>query len=232
MNDNALRGPQWQRLVGEYLASRLGGTKSAWAEANQIVTDKQYADHLASLEKGTTHDADYLDYLADDDRRWLRGMCELVGVSAPDGDDECIRLARDTAAHVIPRVRSAIPGAVDAIRSLHTAGYTLQTASGESSEDLEGYLTGMGVRPLFGRLYGPDLVNTWKEGTLYYERIFADAGVAPSHALVVDDKVICVEWAIEAGAAAVQVAAGSPAPPGDYTVLSGLNELPTLLNRL
>lgn len=30
MNDNAVRGPQWQRLIGEYLAPRLGGSGAAW----------------------------------------------------------------------------------------------------------------------------------------------------------------------------------------------------------
>ena len=36
MNDTCLRGPQYQRLAGEFFASRLGGGSSAWAEANHI----------------------------------------------------------------------------------------------------------------------------------------------------------------------------------------------------
>lgn len=36
MNDNRLRGEQWQRLVGEFFAPQLGGESAAWAEANRI----------------------------------------------------------------------------------------------------------------------------------------------------------------------------------------------------
>ena len=43
MNDNARRGPQWQRLVGEYLAPRLGGDQVAWGRANQVIAEKEYA---------------------------------------------------------------------------------------------------------------------------------------------------------------------------------------------
>jgi hypothetical protein len=41
----------------------------------------------------------------------------------------------------------------------------------------------MEVRDLFGRLYGPDLVNTAKTGPVYYERIFDDAQVEPGQAI-------------------------------------------------
>jgi hypothetical protein len=64
------------------------------------------------------------------------------------------------------------------VRHLQACGYRLRTASGECSAELAGYLEGMGVRHCFQRLYGPDLVNTLKEGTDYYARIFADAGVS------------------------------------------------------
>ena len=85
---------------------------------------------------------------------------------------------------------------------------------GPSSLDLDGFLTGMTVRPLFNRLYGPDLVNTWKGGPLFYDRIFTDAGVSPSKALVVDDSARAVEWASEAGAATVLVSTGPPDAAG------------------
>jgi hypothetical protein len=46
------------------------------------------------------------------------------------------------------------------IRTLYAAGYRMMTASGEVSLSLDGYLTGMGVRDCFERLYGPDLIDT------------------------------------------------------------------------
>jgi hypothetical protein len=57
------------------------------------------------------------------------------------------------------------------------------------------------VRDLFRTsLYGPDLVNTAKEVPGYHSRIFEDAGVELGEAVVVDDSLLVVAWAWEAGA--------------------------------
>ena len=85
-------------------------------------------------------------------------------------------------------------GAVDAIQTLSRHGYVLHAASGESSEDLDGYLEGTGVRECFDRLYG-QLVGTFKDGPEFYERILEDCGVATGNALVVDDSATAVGWA-------------------------------------
>ena len=50
MNDNTLRGPEWQRLVGEYLSPRLGGSFQTWGDANQVIATREfklYKDHKA-----------------------------------------------------------------------------------------------------------------------------------------------------------------------------------------
>src|SRR5205814_5813680 len=110
-------------------------------------------------------------------------------------------------------VHAAFPGVVTAIRTLRRQGYVLHTASGESSADLDGYLQGMGVRAYFERLYGPDLLNTFKDGPRFYERLFADAGVAPRDALVVDDNASAAGWATQAGAKAILISAAVPPVP-------------------
>jgi hypothetical protein len=46
MNDNRLRGPQWQRLLGEFLPPRLGGEAVAWAEANRVVAPPLWDGYL------------------------------------------------------------------------------------------------------------------------------------------------------------------------------------------
>ena len=227
LNDNKLRGPQWQRLVAEYLAPRLGGDRAAWGEANKIVAERQFTTFA---ERFSLH-PDYSALWYEEELEWLRDMCQMVGVATPDGDEACWRLARATSAWVTRRVRSAIPGAVEALHALHDAGYTLHTASGSNSHDLEGILIGAGVRRLFKRLYGPDLTNAWKGSSLYYERIFADAGVSPSNALVVDDSIRAVGWAKEAGAEVVLVSRDAPPPAGTGLVIGSLSELPSLLIR-
>ncbi len=202
MNDSSRRALQWQRLVAEFFAPRLGGTTEAWREANRLVIDR-----LLDLERWRLRikaSSDYASFDSTYQFDWLRGMCEVVGIAAP-AEAECVALARCAVASIIPRVRAAFPGVVDAIRTLHSQGYTLHTASGEPSSHLAGYLEGMGVRGCFGRLYGPDLIDTFKEGPEYYDRIFADVGIAPADALVVDDNPRAITWAAQTGAQTILV---------------------------
>jgi phosphoglycolate phosphatase-like HAD superfamily hydrolase len=227
MNDNSLRGPQWNSLLAGFLAPRLGGETRDWAEGNRVVGESMelryrerwrvspHGNQLAFRDKSRT--------------LWLNKMCEYVGVAVP-GASERLALADETNAYVNRRVRSAFPGAVDAIRRLHGQGHRLHTSSGKDSDDLDCYLEAMQVRDLFGRLYGPDLVNTAKTGPVYYERIFDDAQVEPGLAMVVDDSPVAVAWALDAGAIGVLVS--SPGSADDYArpVIGGLAGLPGLLD--
>ncbi len=153
-------------------------------------------------------------------------MCEIVGVPRP-ADDETVSLSRAATLYVCRRVRSAFPGVVEAIRELRARGYRLHTASGESSLELTGYLEGMGVRDCFDRLYGPDLIATFKSGPAYYERLLADAGVSPGCALVVDDSPKAIAWAAAVGARTVLV--GSVPSPDATLVVRSLVEQPDVL---
>src|SRR5262245_19142209 len=152
-------------------------------------------------------------------------MCQHLGIVMPP-PAEALALAHEASTFVTQRVYAAIPGVIDAIRMLHGQGYTLHTASGESSTDLHGYLTTMGVRGCFGGLYGPDLVDIFKAGPCYYEAIFADANVSPTDALVVDDNPRCAAFARQAGARAIVI---DDSPVGDLPTLASLSLLPDLL---
>jgi HAD superfamily hydrolase (TIGR01509 family) len=227
MNDNALRGPQWQRLVGEFFPPLLGGTAEAWAEANRIVVPRLLEEYARTMYERV--DADYAAWDRGDRLAWLGGMCERVGVPVPS-EEACIELSYRSAEYITRRVRSAYPGAVAAIQDLHGRGYVLHTASGEYSADIAGYLEGMGVRHCFGTLYGPDLVNTLKEGPAYYARIFTHAGIAPESAVVVDDKAGVLRWAAEVGARAVQVGPAGGTEPA--IVIGSLAELPQVIEQI
>jgi HAD superfamily hydrolase (TIGR01509 family) len=229
MNDNRRRGPQWQQLLGEFFPPILGGTPAAWAEANRVVAERLWDDHVRMIRGGAV--VDYAAFHRASELAWIGGMCEFVGVPMPP-EEESLDLAARAAAYVTRRVRSAFPGVVEAIRTLHAQGYWLHTASGERSADLRGYLEGMGVRECFGRLYGPDLVSTLKGGPEYYARIFADAGVAPADALVIDDSPDVADWVVQAGARLVLV--GSAAGPQTKALLTidRLADLPNVIEHL
>jgi HAD superfamily hydrolase (TIGR01509 family) len=225
--DGRQRATQWPLLVGEFFESALGGTAPAWAEANRAVTER-----LGDLPPvRAAADRDFLSFHRTYQREWIRGMAAFLRLPLPR-DEECIALAYRAIAHIAPRVRAALPGAVEAIRALHRRGYRLHTASGAFSGEVAGYLDGMGVGRCFGRVYGSDLINTFKHGPEYYARIFAHAGVEPTRALVVDDSWEAIVWAGEAGARTVWAGASSQTVGGAVARVEGIAELPAFLQQV
>jgi HAD superfamily hydrolase (TIGR01509 family) len=230
INDNRLRGAQWQQLVARYFSPILGGSPQAWAAANyEIITSilgpQTWPARLAAHSDYESFErAYYID--------WLGAMCDIVGVPRPP-EEEMIDLSRRATAWIIPQVRSTFPGAAEAIRLLHTRGHPLYTASGASSTDLYAYLHALDVHTCFQRLYGPDLINTFKNGPAFYERLLADAGVDPTDALIVDDSHHAIAWASTVGVRSVLV--GSPyanEPSHLLASIGSLAELPEILDGL
>ncbi len=157
-------------------------------------------------------------------------MCQFLGLPTPP-EEECLDLASRALAWISRRIQAALPGAVEAIHLLHRHGYALHTASGACSLELVGALEGMGVRHCFGRLYGADLINTFKEGPEYYVRLFADVGVQPAEALVVDDSTEALEWAAGLGARTVLVSSSPHPQTGVTSHLGSLAELPAFFRQ-
>ena len=226
MNDNELRGPEWQRLIAEFFVPLLGGNRASWAEANLAVIERL----IPIFETGPKGQ----DYCAWDNAyrlNWLRGMAEHVGVTIPAEDAECLELSNRATDYITLRVRAAYPGATDAIRVLHNMGFTLFTASGEHSRELDGYLRGMGIRQHFTSLYGSDLVNTVKNSIEYYRRLFEHAGIAPNRALVVDDKPHLLTWANSLGAATCLVGTAQESGAKANFTVAKLGDLPSVLRK-
>ena len=157
-------------------------------------------------------------------------MCELLGLPPPP-EEECLDLACRAISWITRRIHAVLPGAVEAIRLLHRQGYALYTASGSCSLELAGSFKGLGVRHCFGRLYGADLINTFKEGPKYYARLFADVGVQPAEALVVDDSADATRWAAQLGARTVLIGSSPHLQTGATPRLGSLAELPAFLRQ-
>lgn len=231
LHDNERRAAEWRRLIGEYLTPRLGGDPDAWGEANRVVFDAQM-QRFEEWSEVHAQDEVYVDFFSSDDEatRWLTEMCYEIGVRPPVGA-RCVAMAASTQRYVRSRVDSGFAEAPAAVRALFTAGFTLSTSSGEVSEELAGYMNALGIRDCFrGRLYGPDLIHTHKASPRYYERMLADAGVAPDDALVVDDNPKAIGWATEAGIPAVHLRRSGPEAADATHVIGNLNELLELLS--
>lgn len=229
ISDNRLRALQWPPLVGEFLAPVLGGTPEAWAEANRVVAPPLWQDESVRA-MWRRAGGDCATWLRLYRLAWLDAMCRYVGVATPP-PERAVEIARRATAFVTRRVRAARPGSVEAVRTLHERGFVMHTASGEHSEELEGYLSGLGIRAAFRRLYGPDLSGVLKTGPEYYRRVFRDAGVAPADAIVVDDRPQAVAWAAEVGARTVLVGREAAEGCRPDAVIARLADLPDLLAR-
>ncbi len=222
LSDNARKGPEWRRLVGEFFSPRLGGEPRAWSEANRVMFDPIFEAYAAVMAIPDRYVEGALAY----ERAWLTAMCDHVGITAPAGA-ECAALAREAVVYITSNAQVAHPWTAEAVDALAAAGYTLHTASNQPSWEMKGYLEAMGLSGRFGILFGPDLVNAAKPAAAYYARAFVVAGVDPARALVLDDKPEFVAAARSVGARAVLVGSGE-APPGAGAVAT-LAELPALL---
>jgi len=226
INNNELRAPEWQRLVAEFFVPLLGGDPTSWVDANRVVIKPLMLMFLEGP-KGQDYDTWFDSYQL----LWLREMAAHVGVTVPEDDSQCIKLAWQASGYITSRVPAGYPDAAEAIQELHSMGFTLYTASNEHSRQLEGYLSAMGVGEYFNRLYGADIIKTGKYSEEYYRRLFNHSGVNPNNALVVDDTPQCLAWAGSLGATTCLVST-SPSPSNHTDlVISKLSELPVILGK-
>jgi len=226
MNDNALRGPEWQRLVAEFFVPLLGGNPDEWKEANRAVFEKLLPYLMAG-----PRDQDYVTWYEDCQIWWLKEMTSKVGVAVPADDTKFRGLVWEAIAHITERVRSSYPDVAKSIRTLCKMGFKLHTASAEHSRELEGYLRGMGIRQYFNTLYGSDAVNQGKYSIEYYQRLFGHSGVAPESSLVVDDSPHNLVWAGSLGAITCLVNPSQPENAQADYVITKLADLPEILGK-
>jgi len=194
--DNTVLSAQWRRLVGEFLAPRLGGSREAWGAANVPAFEREWARFLAAASAGGP--PDIRGFFANDRRQWFLDMCDGVGVARPP-DDVAEVIAADTVRYVRAHLDIPVPRVLDALRALRGRGIVLHIASADAHDELVEFLERIGARELFDRVYGSDLVNAWKFGPAYYRAVLADSGVDPARAAVIDDSPRALGWARECG---------------------------------
>lgn len=193
--DTTVMPQQWHRAVAAHFGPRLGGTSEQWAAANVHALERwikriDEAKRKAGPRKGS-RDAHIAARTA-----WLVDMCEHIGIPVP-ADVETV--AEDGERACAEQVRAPLGDAIPAVQALRRAGYTLFTSTGQPSWEIGAYLGAMGIRELFDRTYGCDLVDRWKSGPHYYRAISEDAEIDPRRAVCVDDTPIVLDWAKKVG---------------------------------
>jgi HAD superfamily hydrolase (TIGR01509 family) len=184
MNDNELRAPQWRELVAQFFSPRYGGSIEGWEKANKEVFDEIFDRYERTRIENPM--VNYNEYWKNEQIKWLTDMFAYIQISPPPYSQR-EKIAKEASEWVTSRVRSAYPGAVEAIKFLNSKDITICTGSGEVSWELRGYLTGMGVLDCFHKLYGPDIINRMKADISFYQKIIDDLQILPSEVLAADD---------------------------------------------
>ncbi len=229
MNDNRLRGIQWQKMIGEYFFPKYGGEPHKWAEANFEFIKEFTEEHNELIEE--SHEIEYNSYYDNFINSWISGMFDYVGVSLP-AKDQYKRIYFEVIEWITPNVKSSFFGVSDAIKILHSQGFKIYTASAEHSSELKGYLRGMRVQEYFTNFYGPDLINTHKTSKLFYERIFNDIGLNPRRAIILDDNPKFLEYAKELDANVIQVCLTREHKPSFNYYIEQMTDLPEVVLKL
>ncbi|MHA2175122.1 MAG: HAD family hydrolase [Candidatus Hodarchaeales archaeon] len=202
MNNNAIRSVQWRELVALFFVPRFGGSHYKWKEANTYAFANLWKIYESRLKNDPY--IDYNLYKKKEMEQWILDTFEIMEIEAPDIDTR-LTLSKEASEWITNRVRSGYPGVVETIKLLVEKGFMLCTASGEASHELNGYLTGMGIREYFSNLFGPDLINTIKASPRFYHRIFYQMRIDPTKAIVVDDSPDAIDWAATTGAKTIHV---------------------------
>ncbi|CAO3573082.1 unnamed protein product [Mortierella alpina] len=242
INDNAQRAPQWLQYLGEFLpTTALGGTAQIWRQANfQIIKPffsrwyeymaqaNELAAQAVATQDGTAVNVSFiferLHLLI-----WIKEMCNAAASQLPEletrilphlTEEDLFQIAKSAHLYAIHRVKADFPGAVETIRQLALSGrqqgFRMYTSSGDSSEDLEIILRGLGVFECFHAVYGTDKVSCLKMSPLYYEKVFAQVGVRVNdgssssgedrdEVVVLDDSEKALRWAHVHGARTVLI---------------------------
>ena len=224
----------WQqhtRQVGALLADQFGGEASEWASAtlnaHNTVNQEYVARFLYQPMAGYT--------------KWLKQAriqsAELIfGAMNLPVPADTLAFVMQTQYQALIHCNALYEGAADCLEALTQAGRTIHIASANDSAFLTATLIGGGIDKFITHRFGPDLLDCAKEGVEFYECLFAETGIEASQAIVVDDHPETLQWAIKAGANAIQVRLSPtiqyPDAEGVIAILTDLHDLPPLVKQI
>ena len=217
LNDNRIRGRQWQRLVGEYFSPIFGGEPELWGKANVELIKDFGGDDVPKL-LYDNRDKSHEKFISWFIKKWINEMFDFVGIERPE-KKIYKAIYYNAARFVATRVKAAFPGVIESIKMLYNKGYNLYTASGTESIELKNYLEAMGIDHFFKKLYGPDLINILKVDDAFYRAIFKDLEIKPKQAIFIDDKPYYLNIAEKLGTNVIQAClTGKYSPQFPYII--------------
>lgn len=234
LNDAVASGRLYARGLISWMRGKHAAEPAVWVAALMKAMEGVYRQQLAAVVADPGTWPGYAEYRRRELIVWAQTLLSQAGFEAP-AEAEALALARRLEED-IPAEMAPLPGAIEMVRALAGRGWKLFIASGAPSTYTRQCLESGGVLGLFDQVYGPDVVDTLKQGPEFYRRAFRASGFDPARCAVVDDSPDPLAWALEAGArAAVAVgkAAETPVAPGKLPITRTLRlaEVPTILEQ-
>lgn len=230
LNDNQIRGKQWQKLVGEYMAPRFGREPRSWGLANARFISNFLEIDFPKIEK-EYRDKSYQEAKHYFIEEWINQMFDYMAIARPD-KDKYNEIYYGAVKYVDLRVRSAFPGVNQTIKELFDKGYILSTSSAVESMELKFYLEGMELKQYFTAFYGPDLVNTRKINENFYNVIFKDLGITPNQSIVIDDNPYFLKMAEKFGGNVIQACLTGEFLPQFRYMFKRMKDLPEIIAKV
>jgi FMN phosphatase YigB (HAD superfamily) len=230
LNNNKIRGEQWQKLIGEFMTPNFGGNPKDWGTANAKIVENFINKGIPTLmyEHKEKNHKQYIEWFIE---YWINNMFDYAGIERPD-ESKYNEIYYNAAKYVNLRVNSAFPDVKETIKILCQKGYNLCTASGTESIELKYYLEGMEIKPYFNKFYGPDLVNTLKVDDKFYTAIFTDLRIKPEQAIVIDDKPYYLKIAEKLGAHTIQACLIDEVEPKFDNYIISIKSLPKIIEKI
>ena len=104
LNDNRKRRVEWERMVGDFMPLRMGGTAEVWRKANVGVFQEVWGEVQAQI----GHYKSYRDFYEAYASGWMSLMCTRVGVPGPP-EERAIEIYQQLAVHIAERASCAYP---------------------------------------------------------------------------------------------------------------------------
>ncbi|MFX1497103.1 MAG: HAD hydrolase-like protein [Promethearchaeota archaeon] len=226
LNDNSIRAPQWKVFCGEFFHSRFGGDPEVWGEANEKAITS-----LMDPKGAREFYDDYITFYTNFKSEWVTKMFEEAKRSVPP-KEEHERIYDTTIEYVWPKVHSAIPGIIESIKMLYLKGFVLYTSTGLASREIKIVLEEMGVKHFFSGFFGPDLINTRKTSSNFFEAIFNDIKLESKKAIVIEDQPRFIENALKTGANVIQACITGDFQPKYPFYVEDMHQLPNVIENL
>jgi len=117
LNDNKIRGKQWQELIGEYFSPRFGSTPESWGTANLELTKDFGGAGVPKLlydNRNKTFKM-FIEWFIE---KWINEMFDFVGIKRPD-KEMYKKIYYGASEYVASRVKAAFPGVSESIKDLY-----------------------------------------------------------------------------------------------------------------